>query len=74
MGCLARRFMISTAGSPLSANYPKTIVIGRSLYEVRSALEEEALRRTVVNHTAFLAPPISIEDTQPPDPTQERER
>ena len=57
----------------MSANYPKTIVIGRSLYEVRSALEEEALRRTVVNHT-LLGTPISIEDTQPPDPPQERER
>jgi len=58
----------------MDRGYPKTIVIGQSLYEVRSALEEEALRRTVVNHTAFLAPPISIEDTQPPDPPQERER
>jgi len=54
----------------LSVNYPKTIVIGRSLYEVRSALEEEALRRTVVNHTQLCAP-TSIEDTQPPDPPKE---
>ena len=54
----------------MSVNYPKTIVIGRSLYEVRSALEEEALRRTVVNHTR-LGTPTSIEDTQPPDPPKE---
>jgi len=57
----------------METRYPKTIVIGRSLYEVRSALEEEALRRTVVNH-AIVARPLSIEDTQPPDPPQERER
>jgi len=57
----------------LSGNYPKTIVIGQSLYEVRSALEEEALRRTVVNHTVVAAL-LAIEDRQPPDPPQERER
>ena len=54
----------------METRYPKTIVIGRSLYEVRSALEEEALRRTVVNHTP-IGVPTSIEDTQPPDPPKE---